>query len=320
MQMNRREFVTSGLVGAATLCSLPSLQIADADETGDQIPVIDAHTHFYDPSRPEGVPWPAKGDALLYRTVLPAEFKRLTKPFGVTGTVIIEASSWVEDNQWLLNLAAADPFVAGIVGNLAPGEAGFDKLLARFSTNPLYRGIRISSDAVKQGLEKQAFLTDLRKMNEADLELDVNGGLETLDLVDRLAKLLPELRIAVNHLANVRIHGKEPPAEWVSGLKTCATHRHVFLKVSALTEGARTAEQKPPTDTSFYRPILDAAWDAFGEDRLIYGSDWPVSDIASPYKLVLQIVSEFFRDKGLTAAQKFFARNATVAYGLRPRK
>ena len=154
MQMNRRDFVTSGLIGAATFCSLPGLQVSKADDKGDQIPVIDAHTHFYDPSRPEGIPWPSKGDALLYRTVLPAEFKQLTKPFGVTGTVIIEASSWVEDNQWLLNLAAADPFVAGIVGNLAPGEAGFDKLLDRFSKNPLYRGIRISSEAVKKGLER----------------------------------------------------------------------------------------------------------------------------------------------------------------------
>lgn len=320
MQMNRRDFVKASLIAASAYGATTAKRSESADEQDHSIPVIDAHTHFYDPSRPEGVPWPAKGDAVLYRSVLPAEFKRVTEPFGVTGTVIIEASSWVEDNQWLLDLAEPDPFIAGIVGNLAPGQPGFDQLLTRFARNPLYRGIRISSDAVKQGLEQQAFLSDLGKMNDANLELDVNGGVETLELADRLATQLPELRIAINHLANVRIDGKQPPAEWRQGLKACAAHQHVYLKVSALTEGARTAERKPPANTDFYRPILDAAWETFGEDRLIYGSDWPVSDLAAPYKIVIQIVSEFFRDKGLIASQKFFARNAITAYGLQPRK
>ena len=64
--------------------------------------VIDTHTHFYDPSRTQGVPWPNKDDDFLYRTVLPNEYKAMTMPLGVRGTVVVEASKWFEDNLWIL--------------------------------------------------------------------------------------------------------------------------------------------------------------------------------------------------------------------------
>ena len=70
--------------------------------------IIDTHTHFYDPTRPQGVPWPPKENQLLYRTVLPADAQALAAPVGVTGTVVVEASAWLEDNQWILDLAAND--------------------------------------------------------------------------------------------------------------------------------------------------------------------------------------------------------------------
>ena len=95
--------------------------------------IVDTHTHFYDPTRPEGVPWPDPNDALLYRKVMPAEYRKLAEPHGVRGTVVVEASPWVEDNQWLLDLAAREPFILGIVGNLDPLAADFATNLARFA-------------------------------------------------------------------------------------------------------------------------------------------------------------------------------------------
>src|SRR5262245_62200533 len=70
--------------------------------------IIDTHTHFYDPTRPEGVPWPGKDDKLLYRKVLPRDFLKVASPVGVTRTIVVEASPWLEDNQWLLDLARRD--------------------------------------------------------------------------------------------------------------------------------------------------------------------------------------------------------------------
>ena len=97
-----------------------ALAVAD-----DRPLVIDTHTHFYDPTRKEGVPWPGKADKVLYRTVLPAEYKKLAAPHGVTGTVVVEASPRVEDNQWLLDLAEDEPLIVGIVGHLSPGQRDF---------------------------------------------------------------------------------------------------------------------------------------------------------------------------------------------------
>ena len=82
--------------------------------------IIDTHTHFYDPSRPQGVPWPEEDDEILYRRALPEDYKALAVPEGVTGTIMVECSPWVEDNQWVLDLADADPFIVGLVGHLEP--------------------------------------------------------------------------------------------------------------------------------------------------------------------------------------------------------
>ena len=106
--------------------------------------IVDTHTHFYDPTRAQGVPWPAPSEKQLYRTVLPPEFRKLAEPLGIRGTVLVEASPWVEDNQWLLDLAAREPFILGVVGNLDPLAVDFAANVARFAKNPKFRGIRVA--------------------------------------------------------------------------------------------------------------------------------------------------------------------------------
>ena len=78
-------------------------------ETYD-LQIIDTHTHFYDPARPQGVPWPNQDDDFLYKRVMPENYKSLAVSQGVKGTVVVEASKWFEDNLWVLDLAEVDPF------------------------------------------------------------------------------------------------------------------------------------------------------------------------------------------------------------------
>lgn len=106
--------------------------------------IIDTHTHFYDPTRPEGVPWPPRDDAVLYRRVTPSEFCDVAGACGVTGTVVIEASAWAEDNQWLLDLAKTEPAILGVIGRLDPDDPQFMAHLERFSADALFRGLRLS--------------------------------------------------------------------------------------------------------------------------------------------------------------------------------
>lgn len=310
--MQRREFLKSSLAGVAAAGATANACPAAFDP---DLPIVDTHTHFYDPTRPAGVPWPGKNDKRLYRTVLPDEFHKLTAPLGVVGTVVVEASPWVEDNQWLLDLATRHGNVFGVVGNLDPLADDFEKHLRRFAKDSRYRGLRINHAVVKKGLdgklvERAKLLVDL------NLELDVNGGPDMPADVARLAAAVPELRIVINHCANVNNDGKEAPQAWRDGMAAAAKHPRVFCKVSALVE--QTVQKPAPSDVEYYRPVLDVLWSAFGEDRLVYGSNWPVSDNAAPYATVLGIVREYFLAKGKAAARKYFQTNAQQAYAWPP--
>jgi predicted TIM-barrel fold metal-dependent hydrolase len=308
----RRDVLQFGI--ATSLGPFAATTISRATDDAAPAGVVDTHTHFYDPARPEGVPWPGKDDAFLYRTVLPDDYRTLALPLGVTGTVVVEASPWVEDNQWILDLAANDRYLLGLVGNLAPGSPEFAKHFVRFARNRLFLGIRIGSGSLSKGLSDPAFLADIERLALAGLELDVNGGPELLPLVDGLAAKFPDLRIVVNHLANVRIDGNAPPTEWAEGMQAAAKHPHVFCKVSALVEGASQPNRMSSTDVSFYRPVLDHAWKTFGEDRLIYGSNWPVSERYGNLAAVQRIVADYLADCNDAVRAKVFARNAKAAY------
>ncbi len=312
------QFISISLtVAVACLLSTNPLAVKSNDKGAKKLDIIDTHTHFYDPSRKEGVPWPGKGDKLLYRSVLPGEFEKLSKPHGVVGTIVVEASSWVEDNQWLLDLAAKEPFIVGVVGRLDPASDDFEKNLRRFAKSPLFRGIRISHDDLKAGL-KGKLVERCKLLIELDLALDVNGGPDMPADVALLAEKLPKLRIVINHAANLRIDGKEPPPKWIEGMAAAAKHPNVYCKVSALVE--QTGKKPAPREVEYYSPVLDTLWKLFGNDRLIFGSNWPVSNGGAPYETVVGIVQDYFTAKGETAATKFFHGNSQAAYGWRPRE
>jgi L-fuconolactonase len=276
--------------------------------------IIDTHTHFYDPLRPQGVPWPRKDDAFLYRTYLPKDYRSQPVPQAVTGTVVVEASPWVEDNQWVLDIAAKDPFIVGLVGNLPTGKPEFAAHLKRFATNPLFRGIRIKHALLKAGFDQPAFLSDLCLLAKNDLELDLYGGPALLTDVAKLAELLPELRIVINHVANVKIDGQAADAPWRAGMRAASMHKHVFCKISALVEGTGRNDGTAPHDVTFYHSVLDVVCESFGEDRVIYGSNWPVSERFAPLATVQGIVTDYFTGKGRSATEKFFSKNAAEAY------
>lgn len=273
--------------------------------------IVDTHTHFYDPSRPQGVPWPGPDNELLYRTVLPEHYKALAEPEGVTGTVVVEASAWLEDNEWILDLAAADPFVLGLVGHIDPNRDAFASELGRFAKHPRFCGIRCGSgyfDDIKAG----NFLRDLQLLVECDLQLDVLLRTEHFAELEKVAAALPELRIVVNHIGHVPIDGGQPDTAWLEGIKRLADCEKIYMKVSAVME--QSCVQPAPEGLNFYAPTLEAMWQAFGEDRLVYGSNWPVCERAGTFAASLHIVKEFFAAKGLLASEKYFYKNSQAAY------
>ncbi|MGI8602337.1 MAG: amidohydrolase family protein [Verrucomicrobiales bacterium] len=274
--------------------------------------VIDCHTHFYDPTRPQGVPWPGKNETQLYRRVLPDEYKSLVAPHGITGTVVVEASEWLEDNQWILDLAKDEPFIKGFVGNLTPGHADFREHVERFSRASHFRGIRVSGGSVTK-LTGPAKLRDLHALVDHDLSLDLNGATDSLAAVADVARALPKLRIIIDHVANVRIDGGIPPADWREGIRRASAQPNVFCKVSGLVEGTGK-RLSAPRDLNFYRPVLDQVWSCFGEDRVVYGSNWPVSELFADFATMHRIAREYAAEKGEGPSKKLFGENALRFY------
>jgi L-fuconolactonase len=315
--LDRRTFLRTtafGLAGAGTSRLLAGEPPALKPAAGPT-EIIDTHTHFYDPTRPQGVPWPPKDDRVLCRTVLPRHYKALLNAEPVTRTVVVEASPLWEDNQWILDLAAQEPhFIVGFVGNLTPGGRDFQTHLKQLAANPVFRGLRIRPAPARRQWDEKSFLDDLKALAGLDRSLDLVGGTETLELAAKLARAIPSLRIVVDHLAGVRIDGKEPATAWQEAIRAAARQRTVYMKISGLVEGSGAQGGKAPRDLEFYRPTLDAVWKTFGEDRLIYGSNWPVCELFSDLATVQRLALNYFKPKGPGALAKVFSKNSQRAY------
>ena len=279
--------------------------------------IIDTHTHFYDPTRPQGIPWPGEDNELLYRTVLPEHHRAESQKEGVTGTVVVEASAWLEDNQWILDLAADDPWIVGLVGHVDPNREEFASDIEKLAENPLFRGIRLGGGWFED-IDAGSLMSDVETLAKKGLELDVLMNVERWDNLCELAKRIPELTIVINHIALVPVDGNAPDSLWAECMHRAAEFPKVYMKGSGVVE---TTEQSPaPSDPAFYAPTLDVLWEAFGEDRIVYGSNWPVSDAYTDYSTMINIVRTYFEAKGEEAAEKYWWRNAKAAYGYEDRE
>lgn len=307
--MQRRHFIQSA---AATALASPSTLAFAQDQALRPTRVIDTHTHFYDPTRPQGVPWPP-ANTPLYRPVMPADFLDVAGPLGIRETVVVEASDRVEDNQWVLDLAESNPSIVGLVGNLNPRDPGFESHLVRFSKNPLFRGLRWRSNLVPLDGEIDSLIVAAKRLADLDLELDLLGPCTALPQVNRLAKAVPDLRLVINHVA----HSGDPEAmhpQWKENVAEIAGRPNVFMKVSGLLEQVKGDLGKSPTDTEYYLPVLDHLWEHFGENRLIFGSNWPVSDRGGSYEAFYNVVLEYFSGKGREVVEKYFWKNSLAVY------
>lgn len=282
--------------------------------------IIDTHTHFYDPQRPKppgratAIPWPGAGSP-LYKTILPPNYLSLAKPLGMTGTVVVEASGWLEDNDWILSLAQTEKAIVGFVGNLGEvwsDATKFSQALTKYKANPLFRGIRVGASQVGPAVNQAQRLDNFKQLAAADLMVDVLGV--SFADIDKLAAAVPALRIVVDHMGP----GFSPktPADptWANGIQLVAQRPNVFLKISYLVEGTGSKDGNAPANLQHYEAALDVVWAAFGEDRLVYGSNWPVSEPAAPLSTVHAIAKAYLESKGAAAQAKVFAGNALRIY------
>jgi predicted TIM-barrel fold metal-dependent hydrolase len=309
--MQRREALKLVACGAGSLAFQPTFASAEA-----RVPIIDAHIHLFDPTRRGGVPWPPPDDAVLYKTSSPERYVALAKPLGIVGAIAIEASPLASDNQWLLNVAAKHPVIVGVIGDLIPGSATYSADLDRLHANPLFLGFRYGNlwnRDLSVDLQKPGFLEGLKALAQAGLVLEsANPDPTLIHAIRRVAERVPELRIVIDHLPHAAVpdEGSAQKQYW-SDLRQLAQGKTVFVKLSEIPA---VKAGSVVTDAAFYKGALDAIWNVFGEDRILFGSDWPNSDHVAPIETTLSIVRAYIAPKGHVVEEKFFWKNSIAAY------
>ena len=296
-------------IGFVLLCAQ-----GHADDFSD-IPVIDTHIHLYDTTRPEGLPWPPPSDKVLYRPVLPKDFEAVSRKNGISATVIVEASEWYPDNRWVLDLVKHDTQrYIGLVGSLEIGTDEFETQLKELSKDPRFVGIRMRERRDEEPLLTEPVLRDLQLLAELDQTLDVLMFNYSLDDVATIARKVPQLKILINHVAGADIDGKPVDPVWAAGVQRAAACPNVYCKISGLFQ--QSHRTPAPTELSFYKSTLDTLTAEFGEDRLIYGSNWPVTMRGGKYEDYKKIVMDYYGPKGRPFVEKLMYKNALKFYGL----
>lgn len=239
----------------------------------------------------------------------------------MVGAIAIEASPLASDNQWLLEIAQKNPMIVGVIGDLVPVSTDFLKQLDALHKSPLFLGIRYGNlwnRDLMADLEKPGFVEGLKALSGAGLVFEsANPDPRLMRAILNVGERVPELRIVIDHLPHAMVpnDGTEGGEYW-SNLRRLGANLNVFVKLSEIPV---MKEGKLVTDPKFYREPLDALWDVFGEDRAIFGSDWPNSDHVASYAETLGIVGDYMAGKSPQMREKYYWKNSIVAYHWRRR-
>jgi L-fuconolactonase len=273
---------------------------------------IDAHQHFWRYDAGEYA-WISEALSPLRRDFLPQDLGPLLRSRGLDGCVAVQARQTVAESDWLLELADAAPFVRGVVGWVDLRDGGAAAELARLATHPRFVGVRhIAQDEPDDGfLARPDFVAGVAKLAAHGLRYDLLVYERQLPAAIELATTLPEQPFVLDHIGKPRIaDGAREP--WAGHLVELARRDNVACKLSGIvTEAAWDA-----WTLHALRPYLDTALEAFGPDRLMFGSDWPVCLLAGGYDEVHELVENW--SAALSAAERaaLFGGNAARFYGL----
>lgn len=277
--------------------------------------VIDAHQHFWDPEL-VSYPWLESAYPELNRHFGFDDLAPFLGASGIDATVLVQSEDDEADNELMMSIASRHPEIAGIVA-WAPLRdlPALDDTITRLRTTDKFVGVRvlIHSQPDPDWIVRDDVLEGLAVLEQHDLTFDVVAVLERhLDLVSVIAERFPKLRLVIDHLAKPPI-GRDL-SSWSERLRRAAAHPNVFAKVSGLypAQGDRY-----PWTVDDLRPAFDTALEAFGTERLMFGSDWPICEVAGGYLRVMRALLELA--SGLTNAERSALRGdvAVRCYGLR---
>lgn len=276
---------------------------------------IDAHQHFWK-YFPQEYEWIDDSMHRLRRDFLPADLKPELDANGFAGCVAVQARQSQEETEALLHFAEESSWILGVVGWVDLQAADARSQLRDLARNSKLVGIRhiVQSEPDDRFLMRPEFLRGIAALEEFGFAYDVLIYARHLPVASEFVQRFPRQRFVLDHLAKPHIKDGEIE-EWARGIRRLASFENVFCKLSGLITEAEwehwTAEQ--------IAPYLDVAFEAFGAQRLIIGSDWPVCLVAGSYARTVQLVKDCVRQRAPQFEDDVLGNNAARFYHLKTR-
>jgi L-fuconolactonase len=250
---------------------------------------IDAHQHFWR-YNPKQYDWIDDSMQPLRRDFLPDDLRPELQNAGFAGSIAVQARQSLEETRWLLALADSSPFILGVIGWVDLRSEGAHEQVSEFAGNPKFLGVRhiVQSEPDDRFLLQPDFLRGIAGLEEFGLTYDILIYPKHLKIAGEFVRQFPRQRFVLDHMAKppIKSGALEP---WASDFREVAKLQNVFCKISGLVTEADWQAWKP----DHLKPYLEVAFEAFGPERLMIGSDWPVCMVAAPYSRVMDAVIGF---------------------------
>lgn len=267
---------------------------------------IDAHQHFWI-YHAEEYDWIDESMLPLRRDFLPGDLRPERHEAGFHGSIAVQARQNLEETRWLLDLADGDPSIMGVVGWVDLRSPDVHSQLEAFSRNSKLVGVRhiVQSEPDDRFLLRDDFLRGISLLERFDLTYDILIYPKHLGVAAEFVKQFPRQWFVLDHLAKPNIKTGQIES-WATGIRKLAEFPNVFCKLSGLVTEADWKNWKPEQIT----PYIDTAFEAFGPDRLMIGSDWPVCLVAGTYGRVVDIVKIYLAQYSSDVQEGILGGNA----------
>lgn len=272
---------------------------------------LDAHQHFWR-FDPQQYPW-IGSDTVLAKDYLPEHLSDELRKCQLDGCVAVQARQSLEETMWLLQLAEETPIIHGVVGWVDLRSPRVCEQLETISQHSKLVGVRhvVQDEPEDNFMLGHDFQHGIGCLSQFDLCYDILIYPRQLPAALRLAENFPDQPFVVDHLAKPLI--KDAVLEpWASEIRDLAKHPHVMCKISGMITEARHNRW----EAAEFIPYLDVVLHAFGPERLMFGSDWPVALLSGNYQQVYQLAYDYIKPLGPEAERLVFGENACKFYGL----
>jgi L-fuconolactonase len=273
---------------------------------------IDSHQHFwkFDPVRDS---WIGETMSVIQRDFMPGDLKPVLDKFVIEGCVAVQADQSEAETAFLLKLADSHDFIKGVVGWVDLMAANAGKRLEYFSGFKKLKGVRhvLQGEPDRALMLNPNFMDGVRALKRHDLTYDILIFPDQLGYTHQFVKAFPGHRFVVDHIAKPDIKNKSIE-KWANGLKALAKHENVCCKLSGMITEADWHDWVL-TD---FKPYLDVVFEAFGPKRVMFGSDWPVCNVAGGYQQMLSVVKNYTAKLSEDEQARFWGLNAIEFYKL----